>query len=205
MDWTPFITALGVSGVMFTALGFLTRSIILHYLSKDVERYKIDLLRTTHEHQVRFNKIYEKQAEVIAELYRRLVQAHRLLGPVRSAKNFTPEYRVAVDSAFKAYWDALGYFDDNAIYFDETVFRKVKDFSTAMLKVAGIYSGLPAILDSIGTSEEAIRRRQETEVLDGKTIDGVILEWFKSVDEKTPQLTADLLSEFRRLLGVTRG
>jgi hypothetical protein len=187
---------------MLTVLGFLARSIFVHYLSKDIERHKAELVRATHEHQIRFNKIYEKQAEVIAELYRRLVQAHRLLGPVRMAKNFTPEYREAVDSAFAAYWDALRYFDDNAIYFEEGVFHKVKDFSAAMLKVAGVYGGLADMMDSLTTSEQIRKRRQEIEVLDGKTLDGVILEMFKSVDEQTPQLTADLLKEFRRLLGV---
>ena len=58
MDWTTFITTLGVSGLMFTALGFLARSIILHYLSKDIENHKTNLLRTTHEHQIRFSKIW---------------------------------------------------------------------------------------------------------------------------------------------------
>jgi hypothetical protein len=79
--------------VLITAVAFLCRSIIAHFLNKDVEKFKDQLktlseaelvgLRHGHEvarleHQVRFSRLYEKRFEKIEELHtdsRNLVDA----------------------------------------------------------------------------------------------------------------------------------
>ena len=203
MDWTAFLTSFGVSGIKFAILGFLARSIILHYLDKDVERYKTQLLQATHEHQIRFNHVYDKQAQIIAELYRKLVHAHRILGSVKltAAKTFTAEDKQKAELAFKAYWDALSYFDEHALYFDHQVFAQVEALSTEMLKYTTFFSGLADTMERF-TPEQ--RKRLNTEI-DGRTLEGVMIDTWKTMDEKTPELLRDLMAEFRRLLGVTEG
>ena len=44
----------------------------------EIERLKVSLQMSALEHQVRFSKLHEKRAEVIAELYRRLVELSML-------------------------------------------------------------------------------------------------------------------------------
>ena len=72
-------------------LAYLAKSLISQWLTKDIESYKAKvkaagdltveqtkaaLAMTALEHQVRYSKLHERRAEVPAELYRLLVEAH---------------------------------------------------------------------------------------------------------------------------------
>ncbi len=93
--WQELITQLGGFAIFAGALAWLTKSIITHFPSKDVEKYKTQLAYesaremeefkaqlqiTIKEHDVRFNKLHEKRAEVISELYGLLNAANMSLG-----------------------------------------------------------------------------------------------------------------------------
>lgn len=45
--WSEFIVGVGGSALLLAAAGWLTKSIISHFLSKDVENYKLALKATT--------------------------------------------------------------------------------------------------------------------------------------------------------------
>src|SRR5215469_2732514 len=45
----------------------------------EIERLKVSLQMSALEHEVRFSKLHEKRAEVIAELYGRLMEISRLV------------------------------------------------------------------------------------------------------------------------------
>src|ERR1043166_1529586 len=81
-------TAGGTTGLGF-ALALLVRKLISHNLDKDIELFRVQLKAGTDveierlrssleiasfEHQIRFTKLHEKQAQVIAELYAHLVE-----------------------------------------------------------------------------------------------------------------------------------
>ena len=46
-----------------------------------MERLRADLQKAAFEHQVRYSKIYDKRAEVIAEIYRLIAETHNIAGP----------------------------------------------------------------------------------------------------------------------------
>ena len=52
------------------------------------------------------------------------------------------------------------------------------------------------------TAEQRGRLNME---IDGPTLEGAMIDMWKTMDEKTPALLADPMAEFRRLLGVTDG
>src|SRR3954462_9455759 len=85
------IVALGGNIALLAALAWLGRSLFEHWLSKSVEAFKARLEaesnsaaeRLRHElgmvaleHQVRFSKLHERRAEVIAQAYTKLVEAY---------------------------------------------------------------------------------------------------------------------------------
>ncbi len=202
MDWTVFLTSVGVSGALFATFAFLTRSVILHYLSKDIDRHKAELLRTTNEHQIRFNRVYEKQAEVIAEFYRRLVTAKRLLGCLRltDSQTLTNKDKAMAEDAFSAYWDALTYFDNHALYFDDQVCQKVLVLNMKMLKYTSFFSGLVEMMQNRFTEEE--RQQLNSMKIEGVGIERHLIETWKTMDDEIAPLLRDLVKEFRGLLGV---
>lgn len=89
--WQELIKLLGGFAVLVGALAWLTKNIITHFLDKDVEKYKrrleteatreiegfkSQLYMIAKEHEVRFSKLHEKRAEIIADLYSLLYKAH---------------------------------------------------------------------------------------------------------------------------------
>jgi hypothetical protein len=101
------IIAVGGNATLLIVLGFLARSLMQTWLAKDVKKFETDLQgaatsqlerlksdlkaqgdisieqlksrlqQATIEHQVRFAKLHEKRAEVISEMYERLVDAEQ--------------------------------------------------------------------------------------------------------------------------------
>jgi len=89
--WAELIKSLGGLAILAVALAWLTKSIITHLLSKDVEAYKsriasesareieqfkAQLQMMAREHEVRFSKLHEKRADIISELYVLLREAN---------------------------------------------------------------------------------------------------------------------------------
>jgi hypothetical protein len=91
MDWTSVVSVFGGSVAFFGAAAWLIRSLIQHFLSKDLEKFRLeltiqhdialeraksDLQRLFREHEIRFSHLHEKRAEIIAELYQLTVETN---------------------------------------------------------------------------------------------------------------------------------
>jgi hypothetical protein len=89
INWQEIFTTVGSTAVIVSAFTFLTKSVINHLLTRDVEKFKaglkadadIEIEKLKHslekvavEHQVRFSKLHSERAEVIAELYKSLAR-----------------------------------------------------------------------------------------------------------------------------------
>ena len=89
--WAELIKSLGGLAILAASLAWLTKSIVTHFLSKDVEAYKsriasesareieqfkAQLQMVAREHEVRFSKLHEKRAGIISELYGLLREAN---------------------------------------------------------------------------------------------------------------------------------
>ena len=90
INWQDIITTVGGQGTFLLVAAWLIRTVLTDRLSRDadafkarlkadadaeIERLKSSLQLIAVEHQVRFSKLHEKRAEVIAELYERLVDS----------------------------------------------------------------------------------------------------------------------------------
>jgi len=97
INWQDVIvtvfTTIGGGVVLLGAAAYLIRAALTQRLLLDaeafkgqlkasadaeIERLKVSLQMSALEHEVRFSKLHEKRAEVIAELYRRLVELSML-------------------------------------------------------------------------------------------------------------------------------
>jgi hypothetical protein len=90
MNYQEILASTAIQAILLGALTFLARSIILHWLGKDVEsfkttvnanaqrmieEFKAQLAKTAREHQVRFESLHNKRAGAIEVLYEKLVRA----------------------------------------------------------------------------------------------------------------------------------
>ena len=64
------------SATLFAVVAWLTRSLIKHFFERDLVRFKLNLEKISFEHQIRFSKLHEIRAQIIADLYGRLYEFH---------------------------------------------------------------------------------------------------------------------------------
>lgn len=193
---------------MLIVLGWLARSLGTQLLSKDLERFKVDLSAASStaaeelkhrlhiaatEHQVRYAKLHERRAEVIAELYGLLVEAHWAAQGFVAVFEFTGEppksekYVTAMNKAAEFY----RHFDKNRIYLPPDVCRKLEEFVKAMRRQVigfGVYVN------------------KDDKFLPDHVQDAKYEAWTKAAeyfDQQVPQARAALEAELREILGAS--
>jgi len=108
--WKSVLLAITGNAVVLAVLGYLAKSLLEKFIARESKQFETDLkakadaaieklrselqLRTI-EHQVRFSKLHEMRAEVIAELYRRLRTA------LWDAESFLPPMQWAGEPELK--------------------------------------------------------------------------------------------------------
>ena len=207
MEFSELITAIGGSAILFAAMAWLTRSVINHLLSKDLEIFKLKLQEESQqelirlqssvqlvqlEHQVRFTKLHERRAEIIAELYSKVVELHR------STSDFVRFYQ-SVDGLknkehIKSLWTATdefrNYFEKHRIYFNQDTCTNIDSLNEALSQAC---SNLVVFI-------------QDAPALK-LTSDQIWNEWNKAMtimEGDVPKIKNSLEESFRDLLGVLK-
>lgn len=81
-------------------------------------------------HQTRFERLHERQAEIIAELYSRLAEVKQALFPLLDSAPATGMSSEETADAFRRLWEALLiYFDKNRLYFHSDVRSQIEALS----------------------------------------------------------------------------
>jgi len=157
--WQTIVLALGGNLALVAVLGWLSKSLISQLLAKDIESFKIalksesesaseklrhELEKAMIEHQVRFSKLHEKRAEVIAELYSLLVQAYWDLQSFVSPAEWAgePNKQEKFASAMNSVAAFYHFFDKHRIYIPEGLCAQIDEFVREMRKRAigfGVY------------------------------------------------------------------
>jgi hypothetical protein len=137
-----------ITAVFLTVLGYLGRSIIERWISRDLEKYKAelqvtnareleklraDLRLTAFEYEIRFAKLHEKQAEVIAKFYELLVIANEQIyemGSItvsdeESSLSFKEIVQTRTNRAFEAFDALIKFYNRNRLYFEEQTRTKI--------------------------------------------------------------------------------
>jgi hypothetical protein len=139
------------------------------------------------EHEVRFARLHERRAQVVAEIYSRLIDALTAVGDyVRYGIAPGREQRAKEsENALKRF---KSFFDANRIYLEETVCIQLDDFYKNTFG--------PATSFDISIVQAGLTDRQS--IFDARR------ESLKQLDEKAVPIRKALEGEFRNILGVVR-
>jgi hypothetical protein len=183
------------NGVLLAAIGFLLKSIINHYLTIDLENYKIkakaELDRIAFEHQTRFGHLHEQRGIIISELYEKLSEAVRAAGDFASPIEMVGEESKKEKSqiAWNALMDFYRYFDKKRIFLNEDTCDKINKLYLEIRNPIHKYAFF------INNS------REDDFVYQGR-YDAWVKAWDSIDKNEVPAARKALEQEFRKLLGV---
>ena len=195
------ITSLGGQGMFLGVAYLLFKTGLAHKFARDaeefktqlkaeadieIERLKSSLQMTAVEHQVRFSRLHGRRAEVIAELYKCLVdvfwagQQFVLTGASPAEQGQREEYNKTIEiiRAFALFVDA------HRIYLPEQICALLEEFLDEMKRAVipiGHYGG---------QTDKAHTQRHEA-----------VMKAFQAFEKEIPAARKALESEFRTILG----
>lgn len=190
MNWGQVFATAMINTVLVGFLLFLARSPIEQSLKKSLEKFKVDLQLAAFEHQTRFTKLHERRAEVIAHLYRLIVQAERSLRHVAHPFEYSGDpsrgelTQIAYDNG-RAFSD---YFEEHRILLSDDLCRQLDKLNNGFY---GAWKGFRTAY-SLDVPADA-----------SKWLDAWNDAWNKIVQD-IPQVRLSIEEEFRRTLGEPR-
>jgi hypothetical protein len=157
------------------------------------ERLRAQLSITANEHQVRFSKLHDKRAEVIAELYSLLVQAYWDAQSFISPIGFEgePSKREKYVTAMNASADYSRFFEKNKIYLPTTLCASLEEFVRAMRsKMIGF--GVYVQIDEAELQSHTLKQKHKA-----------WMDSWQYFDKEVPLAREALEQELRNILGPT--
>lgn len=157
--------------------------------TREIEQFKANLQAAALEHEVRFSKLHEKRAEVLAELYKLLVaatwQATNFANPFQFVGD--PDKQTLYVAAMNGIAEYYRFFDQHRIWLPADLCEPLKVFAEK-LRTPTIHAGVYAEIE-YPTAET----RKEMRDAFGKA--------WNSVQTDIPSLRSAIEVEFRTLLG----
>lgn len=195
------LKTVGTAAAVAGAFAWLTKSIITHFLSRNIESYKVELKRQSDreieevksrlqivasEHQIVFSRLHEKRVEIVAETYTLIHRVHsKAIGLISEV--FHAGLRTPKDRAQELFDDCLKFYDffqQHRIYFSEELCNMMDEFVTL-----------------IGETNAAVRRAPDS--LDHSTEGGKeAYQRMAILMDKLPEIKKSIEKYFRTLLGV---
>ncbi len=199
------LASIGGTAALVTALGFLAKSIVVHLLSRDIEKFKIELksekdaeiqrlsfqLKTlTEDHQIRYERLHQRRDEAIAGLYSRIVEFHRALQTYLGHAVILGKERS--EPSKRRLWAAVDglkeYAEINRIYFRAGLANHVDKLTDAADKPTSL---LMAVIDSESVS------------LDSNEVFEAWSAANETLSNEGMAIRREIENEFRGLLGVS--
>jgi hypothetical protein len=198
------LTTVAANTLVLVVLGFLFKSIINHFLSKDITQYKnnleheakieIDQFKSNLEKknirlQISYGGIFEKQANVIIEIYKYIVdfdnRIRSVLCPTEDKIKLYNEFKISYDILFNFYELNKVLLPDDL----EANFEKLRrDIYIAVNKQMRIDSQL---------SKSYMLSDQDMEKLFNENDKA-----YETIEHQLPQIKQDIINKFRSLIGV---
>jgi hypothetical protein len=205
--WQTVLLAFGGNAALLAVLGLLGKSILDKLIVRDTKQFEVDLkaksdatiehlknelqLKTI-EHQVRFSRLHEKRAAVIAELYGHLVEAlweaESFLSPMEWAGE--PNKREKHKTAMNKLVDLYRYFDKHRIYLPTELCASLEKLVVEVRSHVinfGVYGGF---------DEKTLNERTYKEK------DKAWNSGWHAIKNQIPLARQSLEDEFRSLLGA---
>ena len=205
--WQQVFANVGVTAAAITVLAFLARSIVKHWLDKDIERFKSalvsenqqqseklrhELQRAAIEHNVRFSDLHSRRVEAILNIHQAFLTARLSLADLVSPVKYVPsgeevDYASLSNKAVRDYNDLNSVIQSSRIFFDKN--------TSGRIDAVREY-----IRELVSKADIAIRIARDT----GKNpeIEPAFREAYLGLIEKSTSLEDELAASFRHLLGV---
>lgn len=206
--WQTVLLAFGGNAALLAVLGFLSKSILDKLIIRDTKQFETDLkaksdatiehlknelqLKTI-EHQVRFSRLHEKRATVIAELYGHLVEAlweaESFLSPMEWAgePNKKEKHKTAVNKLV----DLYRYFDKHRIYLPTELCASLESL-VIQVRSHVVHFGV-----YVGLDEKTLNEHTHTEK------EKAWNSGWDAIKNQIPLARHRLEGEFRALLGAS--
>jgi hypothetical protein len=188
--WQVVLISFGGNATLLLAIAFLGKSLVGNFLAKDLEKFKDDLQLAAVEHQIRFSKLHEKRAEVLAELYSLLVVAtwetESFVSPAQWAGE--PSKKEKYQRALDATAEYFRFFDRHRIYIPDALCTSLENFAKK-LRAPTISSGVYLEFEQTNQATTLEKHR-------------AFRDAWHEVQNDIPPLRSALEREFRKLLGA---
>jgi len=201
MDIYSIIGIVSANTIVLAILAFLAKSIITHWLNKDVAKFKIEVEQKAKESissyqselekerirlQVSYAGIFEKQANVIIELYKLLVKFDDSVD-FATYSDGDDDYKIFLDN-----WRSLViHFEENRILIPESVDVFIENFHR------NVFSGV----DGYRRLERQINKQYGNEEQREKLFDRQ--DKINGELDKIPALKKELSNKLRGIIGIT--
>jgi hypothetical protein len=206
--WQTTLLAFGGNAALLAVLGVLGKSFLDKLIVRDTKQFESDLkaksdtaienlknelqLRTI-EHQVRFSRLHEKRASVIAELYGHLVEAlwesESFLSPIEWSVE--PNKKEKHQQAMNKLVELYRYFDKHRIYLPSEVCASLEAL------VLNVRSQVIKFGVWVRYDDYEFTRDSHTQKLDAWN------SGWDAIKNQVPVARASLENEFRSLLGAS--
>jgi len=200
------VTILGSATILVAAVAWITRSVINHFLSRDVEAYKArvkadldvslvqfrsELEIRAQEHNIVFSKMHERRAQVITDLYERLVEAIWAASSFVSIFGFQGE--PSKEEQYKAAMEKMGvfyrFFDKARIYLKQDLCKRIDDLFEKLRTPVIEYSTYIQFPPQFSEGER-------------EKMDTWVKAWKKVSQDDVPAARNALEIELRKILGA---
>lgn len=167
MDWLKSILEYIFTPVLvIAAVAWVFRSLFKQILSKNIEKFKSELSLIVSTHDIRYKKIYDRQADVVADVYGKMSESMWVLNQMQPLG--TGEH--SVQDAQESLMNLRKYYLSNEIFFDEQtrvsinqlinkmslVFKKIADNETRSKKAFTVEEIKGIILNDLYEAMEAV-------------------------------------------------
>jgi len=200
LELSKFIGGIAVASGIFA---WLIKTIISHWLEKDVQGFKaslqsqtqLEIEKTKHElekiateHQIKFAKLHEKRADVILEMNKNIESLINSIQQLVSLVDFPaePSRLEKMKKAGECLDEFLKHYRQNSIYLSENLSKKIKDLVDTLIKPAISFS---VLLTGVNNDLEKVPGEK----------------WEKAwgeVEKLVPEIRESIGKEFRSILGV---
>lgn len=206
--WQTILLAIGGNAALLAVLGVIGKSLLDKLIVRDTKQFESDLMAKssatiehlknelqlkTIEHQIRFSRLHEKRADVIAELYgffvEALWEAESFLSPM--GWNGEPKKKEKHITAMNKLADLFRYFDKHRIYLPPELCSSLEQLVIEIRSLVidfGVYFDFPE--SSLNDSTQQEKRKA----------------WhagWGAIKNQVPLARQNLENEFRFLLGDT--
>lgn len=138
MDWLQVFVNLIVTGILL----YVFQRVIDERSEKRLEQFRSELRTLPHEQDTKFSKLHEVRSDVIANLYKRLVEVRKKLISLKnvlSSKEFEQsECKKKISDFYLATNQFIDYFGDNEIYLPKHLVDDITQLRAKSLQVRAI-------------------------------------------------------------------